>query len=793
MAKNDIENFDYASVVNQITGGTQQKKPNFLKRYAPQIVSTLIGVADNYQTFKLRDKMDDAEFEKTLEIAQLKAKANKFSKRAKETAPNYEKLIANGYKFDKEFKDSETNLVAARKVFGSTAWDNMKTQWDHAFPKTSASLTTYDDYKTQRANWGIGDEEHKKIERYYDAYVKEQAEYVKSGQAIDFNEFNNNLNSLEEMGVKFDPDNYGLMSKIGGHLARKLKYGEETQDMFTSRYLNGPLTEATKAMEVWKESKTPEEYLTAIKDVDVGLWGSLGEERASLLVQLDGPVKERLMDSIQKVYRSNKNLGAVEFRATVDDLLYSGQEPTKARSRLLAIEAKTLLTLEEDTSLTSEQKIKEEQRIITLYKNLSSDYGDLTEPKLGEVLKVKKIINSIEEKVKPLLISKDKGDISPEEEISLKDLEDNLVLLNTNLLAVGSGSSATTILLAQAQESLIVNNRRSLISSALANFSTPNNLGETNKSEPSVPFLKTNVSTLASQSGITDSLSLAQLNDTASSFNSVPTSAQQASAISKFTNNAQSALGEAKQNPAYRRKFFPNKSIKEIEKLEKTFALNPLNDPKGLALTQNQQGIVSFQFIVDRTLLINEENTNNNLNGYFHGMTNMLETNNRDMSMSILINNFLETDKDGNYFIKPVTPKLVIYNMNQYMQNQRVQSPARSGTFDINTSTEVLERAKIEAESLGLPTVALLEKELNRRRTLKETEEKETKINQQKEEEEKTKQAAIDLQLYNSIPRRFLSEKFSTFKKMSNTETRKKETDKRIREMRDAFNKNKRG
>ncbi len=46
-----IEDFDYGSVVDEIRGQTRRSKPKFLKRYGGEILSTLVGVADNYQIF----------------------------------------------------------------------------------------------------------------------------------------------------------------------------------------------------------------------------------------------------------------------------------------------------------------------------------------------------------------------------------------------------------------------------------------------------------------------------------------------------------------------------------------------------------------------------------------------------------------------------------------------------------------------------------------------------------------------------------------------------------------------
>ena len=60
-----IEDFDYGSVVDEIRGQTRSRKPKFLKRYGGEILSTLIGVADNYQTYKLREKMDEAKIKST--------------------------------------------------------------------------------------------------------------------------------------------------------------------------------------------------------------------------------------------------------------------------------------------------------------------------------------------------------------------------------------------------------------------------------------------------------------------------------------------------------------------------------------------------------------------------------------------------------------------------------------------------------------------------------------------------------------------------------------------------------
>ena len=67
MAK-DIIDFDYASIVDQVRGESRRNRPSFFKRNSGRIIDTLVGIADNYQTYKLREKMDAANFENNLEF-----------------------------------------------------------------------------------------------------------------------------------------------------------------------------------------------------------------------------------------------------------------------------------------------------------------------------------------------------------------------------------------------------------------------------------------------------------------------------------------------------------------------------------------------------------------------------------------------------------------------------------------------------------------------------------------------------------------------------------------------------
>ena len=276
MAKNDIENFDYASVVNQITGTTQKKKPNFLKRYAPQIVSTLIGVTDNYKTYKLREQMDNANFENTLEVAKLKAEAANQLKRHKDTKPQYDKLVNANYDFSSEKQGdnfSEGNLAAARSVFGDQAWQAISQKFSHSLPK--ATLNSYDDYLKVKTNFGVNEKESQAIENYYNSFVTEKAKYVYSGQSYDFDKFTANLKTLEDMEIDYDVDNAGLLSKIGGSLKRKINARDEEIDMFRNRYLTKPAAEMVEASEIWKNSESPEQYSEAIKNVNLGFWSAL--------------------------------------------------------------------------------------------------------------------------------------------------------------------------------------------------------------------------------------------------------------------------------------------------------------------------------------------------------------------------------------------------------------------------------------------------------------------------------------------------------------------------------------
>lgn len=718
MAKRpDISDFDYGSVVDQIRGQTRRRRPSFLKRNSGRIIDTLIGITDNYQTYKLREKMDNANFENNLELAKLRAEGNKFSKRAKETAPQYEALVTNGYKFGKEFEGSETNLNAARTVFGQQAWNNIVNNWSHALPK--ATLPTYEEYEKQRANWGIDEEHHKNIEKYYNAYVKEQAKYVESGQAFDFDQFNTNLQSLQQMDINIDPDNYGLLKKIGGQLDRQITYRDEQRDLFATRYLTSAVDKATNAMDIWKESKTPEEYLTAIQDVDVGMWSALGDERASLLASLDGNTKTTVVNNMQKVYGSRKNISLSEFRDSFDDLLYEGKTPTESRARLITLEANELFELENNINLTDIQKKKRSAAVVQKYDLLSDQFGDLAPDDLSKVLSTKRVLENVEAAISPLITLKEEGKASPEELSTLDRLERNRVSLTSVLETVNTVDAAAAALLQEAQNNAKFSRVLGVGKAAISSHIASNTPEQKTKGRASTVLLETDVPQIIESHGIRDEQTATYIASKASKFIPWEQASTQSgvvtASISRFTSAAKETLQEAIENAEYRENNFPNKTVEELEFLLDKLALNAANDPQGKKLSQVQAGITAFQYTFDQYMRINQEQVDKGFNGYFHGMGNPSQFEQNTILMGILVNENLKIDQEDKLYITGADPKTVLDSINRSMQNLASTDPARTGSVSVNTSIEEIRAYAEQSDIQGFGNGDALREEANRR------------------------------------------------------------------------------
>ena len=643
-----IEDFDYGSIVDEIRGQTRRSKPSFLKRYGGDILTTLVGVADNYQSYKLREKMDEANFENNIELAKIRAEAAKHIKRSKETSGQYDKLLSEGFQFDDESKGSQQNLNAARKVFGDQAWATVSSQFPNLIPRHN--FKNYQDYEDQRASWGMNEESHQAVENLYNSIVMDKANYVRSGQAFDFEKFNVNLKSLEDQGITIDPDNYGLLSKVGGKLARKLQYQQEQIAAFRNRYLTSEIQKGVEAMEQWTGAQTPEEYYQAVKDSDLGIWASLSAEDAGILTQLAPGLKQEATDALQKVMHRNPNMSMQEFNSFFNSIVFGDQGRTAATTKLTLFESLARKAVNADPSLTNEQKAKKREEISKDYDALKNEYASYSEEKVDRLIGARRIINSVEEQIQPLIVKQDSGTLMPDEKIRLKQLQRLRMNAQTSIDYIDSSEEFAGRIAEERASLAKVTNARGLAAAYVDDFhKDPSNntnplLGANSvlTEDDAKNIIRNNLE------GITEPEEIAALMDravTPRKFNEVSQSEQMAN-ISRLTAQVRLYAGEALGgNTELRERLFNTLDTDEVDEYLKFLGPDAVSDKTGGLLSINAVNMAQFDHFANQVFDLSKEAINKNEEGFFYGKL-PTEAQKREIIMDVYIDDFTFRDEE---------------------------------------------------------------------------------------------------------------------------------------------------
>lgn len=616
-----IEDFDYGSVVDEIRGQTRSSKPKFLKRYGGEILSTLVGVADNYQSYKLREKMDEANFENNIELAKIRADAAKHIKRSKETSGQYDRLLTEGFQFDDESEGSQQNLNAARKVFGDQAWATVSSQFPNLIPRHN--FKDYEDYANQRASWGMNEESHQAVENLYNSVVMDKANYVRSGQAFDFEQFNVNLKSLEDQGITIDPDNYGLMSKVGGKLARKLQYQTEQIAAFRNRYLTSEITKGVEAMEAWTGAQTPEEYYQAVKDSDLGIWASLPAEDAAILTQLAPGLKQEATEAMQKLMHKNPNISSRQMRETFDAIVFGDQGRTAATAQFTLAESQARKTINANTSLTEEQKIKARQETSNFYDNLKNQYSLYSEDKVTRLIGSHNVLRSIQKQMEPLIAAQEAGTLLPEQKQRLKELKLRSASAQASIDYIDSPSTEATYFTERRLKNIERDDANSEAEAYInVHYTAPQNVKPRN--EPSILFTMEDATQLVRDNPKMSEQTKERLAMQAVNPLEFTTKNVSGPEVNLLVENVTAEVrffgGQALEEMAVRQSIFNTSDEDELNDYIKFLGVSAASDKAGARLSPNMTKLAQHRFYAQQVLALSKESIDRGQPGYFHGL-----------------------------------------------------------------------------------------------------------------------------------------------------------------------------
>ncbi len=714
MAKYDIQNFDYGSMVDQISGVTgSRKKPNFLKRYAPQIIETLVGVTDNYKTYQLRNKMDDANFENTLEVAKLKAEAAKQLKRHKDTKPKYDQLTSKGFTFDKEQLGdnfSDNNLAVARDVFGNQAWNAISQKFKHALPQTT--LNSYDDYLKVKTNFGVNEKESQAIENFYNDFVKERANYVYSGQAYDFDQFTSNLQTLEDMKIDYDVDNVGLMAKISGSLERRINARKSEIDMFKTRYLTKPAAEMVAASQVWKDSDSVEQYSETIKNSSVGLWGALSEDQINATINFDVDTKQKVSDGLQKIYRNKKDVSVPEIRQTFNTLVYGTAIPSSADAYLFTIESREISRIRNNKDLTVQEQ-DEQIKILQLQNDtLIEDFnlGSKTNEQIDAIQNLTAQAKNYEGQIKSLLAKQGNGSLKPSEKQRLSKLQSNLEIVNITRNAVGSPVPAVhtalinEVLTSRKQDEVIFSG-----ASILAAHAGSNNQRQDSTEVPaaSEPWDKTQLQKIRASGQTRDDVIAYLASITPEEVTTFPkTNTEADNLFLNFPSIFKEQMELAKQDKTVRARLFPSGiTDEEIDNYTDQFGSNYLDDLNETRKAAYKNGMVSFYHRTNEVFRVSKENHMFGNTGYFHGKGVPVQSVKNEAMVAVFLQNQVQRSADNKEFIiRTVDTKNLADNLHGYL---KYYTPIKGGGVDTETTPNQIQDKIDEAEAKGDNETAL--------------------------------------------------------------------------------------
>ena len=404
----DIRDFDVDSLLKSFAAAKRgsRKDPSYLKRLAPNLIKGVVGIYDQYQTEKLQDEIDQTNFENTLELAKLNMGAAKKAKMYKETSGQYRDLASKGFNFDNSEINADTisdsNYAIAQRVFGDQAWrettENFKT-----IPQEL--LTSYDDFKNLQSKYvGLQPEAKQNIESFYRAAIKDQANYVATGQSFNYDKFQAAAESLKAMDIDFDAADYGLLAKLDGRLRRKITMRDGAIDTFRSTYMTKPADAMDKALSVWRDSRTKDDLKVNLTMADLGYGAFITPEQLEFTAVFDPQTKEKMRQGMEQFFADSPDATAKEVQSHFNLLTFGDLNPNQTTIELGLSKLRKLNRINQ-SNLSDEKK----QKLIDTEELRHSNALDIIlehpladETQIQSIVRAKEVQTSSKERLKEL-------------------------------------------------------------------------------------------------------------------------------------------------------------------------------------------------------------------------------------------------------------------------------------------------------------------------------------------------------------------------------------------------------
>jgi hypothetical protein len=436
----DIRDFDVESLLKSFAAAKRgsRKDPSYLKQLAPNLIKGVIGVYDQYQTEKLQDEIDQVNFDNTLELAKLNMNAAKNAKLYKATSQQYNQLANQGFNFDEvdNEKISDAAFAAAQPILGEQAWR----ETTEKFKTIPQSLTgSYDDFEQYVQDYAVSPEAKQNITNFYRAAIKDQANYIKTGQSFNYDKFQAAAESLQAMDIDFDAADYGLLAKLDGRLRRKIRMRDGSIDTFRSTYMSKPAADMDNALSVWRDSRTKDDFNTNIQGLDLGYAALLTNEQRDYSVALPTATKERIRMAMEKRFGDVPNAATSDVQTFFNSLVYGSAMPTQAQVIIQEDMYREIAKIENDGNLTLQQK---EERITNQRNRAKSLFNDIQERsniRTPEDVTNFTYLNTVrQDSLAAIKVLKDKGNLTPEEQTRLIDTQQINQLATMGINAIGS-------------------------------------------------------------------------------------------------------------------------------------------------------------------------------------------------------------------------------------------------------------------------------------------------------------------------------------------------------------------